>query len=64
LVWNKLNDQEKQWLQEAADESVEIQRQLWAESEIESLLMMVQEAGVANQLSRQSTFYRTCSANF
>jgi len=44
-VWNKLTDQEKNWLQQAADESVVVQRKLWAESEEESL-RIVQEAGV------------------
>lgn len=44
-VWAKLSDQEKKWLQQAADESVEVQRGLWAESEKESL-EIVQEAGV------------------
>lgn len=44
-VWNKLTDQEKMWLQQAADESVEVERKLWAESEEESL-RIVQEAGV------------------
>ncbi len=44
-VWKKLTEQEKKWLQQAADESVAVQRKLWAESEIESL-KIVQEAGV------------------
>ncbi|MCK4746202.1 MAG: TRAP transporter substrate-binding protein [Bacteroidales bacterium] len=44
-VWKKLSDQEKKWLQQAADESVPIQRKLWADSEKESL-EIVQEAGV------------------
>ncbi len=44
-VWLKLSDQEKSWLQQAADESVVVERKLWAESEKESL-EIVQEAGV------------------
>ncbi len=44
-VWEKLTEQEKKWLQQAADESVEVERKLWAESEKESL-RIVQEAGV------------------
>ena len=44
-VWEKLSDQEKIWLQQAADESVPVQRKLWAESEKESL-EIVEEAGV------------------
>lgn len=44
-VWNKLSDQEKKWLQEAADESVPVERKYWAES-VEESLRIVQEAGV------------------
>jgi tripartite ATP-independent transporter DctP family solute receptor len=44
-VWRKLSEQEKRWLQQAADESVAVERKLWAESEKESL-RIVQEAGV------------------
>ena len=44
-VWDKLSDQEKEWLQQAADDSVPLERKLWAESEEESL-RIVQEAGV------------------
>ena len=44
-VWNKLSDQEKKWLQQAADESVPVERRLWAESEKESL-EAVEKAGV------------------
>jgi TRAP-type C4-dicarboxylate transport system substrate-binding protein len=45
VVWNKLSEQEKQWLQQAAQMSVPVQRQLWHESELESL-KIVQEHGV------------------
>jgi tripartite ATP-independent transporter DctP family solute receptor len=44
-VWKKLTEQEKKWLQQAADESVPVERKLWAESEKESL-EKVQQAGV------------------
>ena len=44
-VWEKLTDQEKSWLQEAADQSVSVQRELWAESEKEPL-EIVRDAGV------------------
>ena len=44
-VWEKLSDQEKQWLQQAADESVPVERELWAESVRESL-DIVQKEGV------------------
>lgn len=46
VVWNRLSEQEQNWLQEAANESVVAQRKFWAESEIESL-QKVQEAGVS-----------------
>lgn len=45
VVWNDLSDQEKQWIQEAADESYVHQKKLWKESTLESL-KAVQEAGV------------------
>lgn len=44
-VWDKLTDLERAWLQQAADESVPVERRLWAESEKESL-EKVEEAGV------------------
>lgn len=44
-IWNDLSEQEKIWLQQAIDESVPKQRELWAKSEEESL-KKVQEAGV------------------
>lgn len=44
-VWDALSDQQQQWLQQAMDESVEYQRELWQQSEKESL-QAVQEAGV------------------
>ncbi len=45
VVWNKLTDQEKEWLMQAVDESVVEQRKLWAESVKESL-EAVQKEGV------------------
>lgn len=44
-AWNKLNEQEREWLQQAADESVVVQREEWRQSEEESLAA-VKEAGV------------------
>ena len=44
-VWQKLSEEEKKWLQQAADESVEVERVLWAESEKHSL-EEVEKAGV------------------
>lgn len=44
-AWKKLTEQERLWLQQAADESVIVQRQEWKKSEEESLAA-VKEAGV------------------
>ena len=44
-VWNNLTEQEQKWLQQAANESVPVQRKYWDESVKESL-RIVQEAGV------------------
>lgn len=43
--WNRLSDQEKEWLQEAVDRSVPYQRKLWAQSE-EEALNEIKKAGV------------------
>ena len=42
-VWFKLSEQEKNWLQQAAEESVPVERTLWAESEKESLEIVEKE---------------------
>ena len=44
-IWRKLNDQEKKWLQEAADESIIEQRKFWEES-VKEALEEVKKAGV------------------
>lgn len=44
-VWNTLDTQEQQWLQEAADSSAIFQKELWIEAEKEAF-ETVQEAGV------------------
>lgn len=44
-IWDKLSAKEKEWIQQAADESAVLQRKLWAESE-ELSLAEVQKAGV------------------
>ncbi|GJQ62606.1 MAG: C4-dicarboxylate ABC transporter substrate-binding protein [Melioribacteraceae bacterium] len=45
IVWDELDEQQKQWLQEAAVESYEYQKKLWKESTAASL-QAVKEAGV------------------
>ncbi|MEO9968147.1 MAG: TRAP transporter substrate-binding protein [Reichenbachiella sp.] len=44
-LWDQLNEQEKKWLQVAADRSVEFQKSVWAKSVQESLTA-VRKAGV------------------
>ena len=44
-VWESLNEEEQQWLQEAADESAVYEYKVWAESTEESLSEM-KKAGV------------------
>jgi tripartite ATP-independent transporter DctP family solute receptor len=44
-VWNRLTAQQRTWLKESADESVEYQRRLWRQSTDEALAE-VQKAGV------------------
>ena len=45
IIWNRLSEDEKRWLQESADEAAIVQRDYWAESEAEALAA-VKEAGV------------------
>ncbi len=44
-IWNDLTEEEKEWLQQAADDSVPVERKLWAES-VKHSLEEVQKAGV------------------
>lgn len=44
-VWNSLSSQEQQWLQEAVDESLVVQRKLWNEA-VEEALAEIKKAGV------------------
>nr|WKN35748.1 TRAP transporter substrate-binding protein [Tunicatimonas sp. TK19036] len=55
IVWNKLSEQEQQWVQEAANESVERQRVLWEESEQEAM-EAVKAAGVEVNYPDKSPF--------
>lgn len=54
-VWNSLNAQEQLWLQQAMDESVVFQRQLWAES-TELALSEVEKSGVTIIRPDKTTF--------
>ena len=54
-IWDKLSEQEQQWLQQAANESVKVERELWAKSVKESL-EAVKKAGVEIYLPDKSLF--------
>jgi tripartite ATP-independent transporter DctP family solute receptor len=54
-VWEKLSDQEKEWVQEAADESAVFQYELWAKS-VEESLATLKEAGVEITYPDQEPF--------
>lgn len=43
--WNQLNDQEKEWLQASADESVTLQKQYWKET-VKENMEVLKKAGV------------------
>jgi TRAP-type C4-dicarboxylate transport system substrate-binding protein len=45
VAWNRLSEQEQQWLQESANEASVYQRKLWQEAE-QHALQEVQKAGV------------------
>ena len=54
-VWNLLTDQEKAWLQEAADESAVYQYQLWEKS-VDMSLREMEKAGVIISYPDQTPF--------
>jgi tripartite ATP-independent transporter DctP family solute receptor len=60
-IWNKLSEKEKIWLQQAANESVPVQRKLWADSEEESL-NAVKAAGVEISYPDQKPFAEKAAA--
>jgi len=45
VVWNSLTPQERLWLRQAAEESAQVQKELWREATAEAL-RIVEEAGV------------------
>jgi len=55
IIWDKLGEQEQQWLQEAANESVAYQRELWEASEQEAM-DAVEAAGVEINYPDKSPF--------
>ena len=54
-IWKKLSDQEKKWIQQAATESVAVERRLWSES-VKKSLEEVQKAGVTIYYPEKSLF--------
>lgn len=63
VAWNQLNEQEQQWLQEAADEAKVYQRKLWQEAEQEALEAVV-AAGVEIIRPDKSLFAEKTKAMF
>jgi TRAP-type C4-dicarboxylate transport system substrate-binding protein len=55
IIWEKLTEKEKQWVEEAARESALYQRKLWQESE-KFCLEEVQKAGVKIIHPEKETF--------
>ena len=55
LAWDKLTEQEQGWVQEAADESVVVQHQLWKESE-EEAMNALRAAGVEINYPKKAPF--------
>ncbi len=53
--WDKLSDEEKKWLQEAADESAKAQKIFWEESVVESM-KIVAASGVEIIIPEKSLF--------
>ena len=54
-IWKKLSEQEKKWIQQAAKESVAVERKLWFES-VKKSLEEVQKAGVTIYYPDKSLF--------
>ena len=54
-IWKRLSKQEQQWLQQAADESVKVERELWAAS-VKKSMEVVKKAGVEIFIPDKSLF--------
>lgn len=57
-LWDRLSEQEKKWLQEAADESALFEYKLWAESE-EKSMEILKKAGVTITYPDQEAFKKS-----
>lgn len=54
--WKKLSEQEKEWVQEAADISAQAQKRFWQES-VEASMKVAKEAGVEIIIPEKSLFF-------
>ena len=45
MIWNDLSEEEQKWVKEAADESLEFEKKIWHEAEMEALAE-IKKAGV------------------
>ncbi|NDE61210.1 MAG: TRAP transporter substrate-binding protein [Cyclobacteriaceae bacterium] len=61
IVWEQLSPQEKQWLQEAADESAVYQAELWKKA-VEESLTEVEKAGVKISYPSKEPFIKETKA--
>ncbi|MFO7446169.1 MAG: TRAP transporter substrate-binding protein [Ignavibacteriaceae bacterium] len=57
VIWNDLTEEEKQWVQEAATESYELQKKLWQEATGEAMEKVI-EAGVKIYYPDKSVFQK------
>jgi tripartite ATP-independent transporter DctP family solute receptor len=57
-LWDRLSEQEKKWLQEAADESAVFEYKLWAAS-VEKSMKILKEAGVTITYPDQEAFKKS-----
>ncbi|SDD25156.1 tripartite ATP-independent transporter solute receptor, DctP family [Algoriphagus faecimaris] len=62
-VWESLSDEEQRWVQEAADESSELQYKIWAES-TENSLRALEKAGVQISYPDKSKFREGVSSMY
>jgi len=54
IIWNKLSKQEQQWLKEAATESLQYEKKVWLEAEIEALNAVVKAGVIVTRPDKES----------
>ena len=62
-LWNRLDEQEQVWLQEALDKSILDQRELWTISENESLKAVI-KAGVEVSYPEKEPFQKATKSMY